>query len=86
MHNYFIKVCITTIFGVIYVPTCFDTLVLSSGSLQGIHCNSLMKARSVETCRSIDYTKIISSTKFNAQFLFVNSMFVTLLSSTCFEH
>ena len=30
---------------------------------------------------------IISSTNFNAQFsLFVNNMFVTLLSSTCLEH
>ena len=30
---------------------------------------------------------IISSTNFNAQFsLFINNMFVTLLSSTCFEH
>ena len=30
---------------------------------------------------------IISSTNFNAQFsLFVNNMFVTLLSPTCFEH
>ena len=30
--------------------------------------------------------RIISSTKFNAQFsLFVNNTFVTLLSSTCFE-
>ena len=31
--------------------------------------------------------RIISSTNFNAQFsLFVNNMFATLLSSTCFEH
>ena len=31
--------------------------------------------------------RIISFTNFNAQFsLFVNNMFVTLLSSTCFEH
>ena len=31
--------------------------------------------------------RIISSTNFNAQFsLFINNMFVTLLSSTCFEH
>ena len=31
--------------------------------------------------------RIILSTKFNAQFsLFINNMFVTLLSSTCFEH
>ena len=29
---------------------------------------------------------IISSTNFNAQFSFVNNMFVTLSSSTCFEH
>ena len=30
---------------------------------------------------------IISSTNFKAQFsLFINNMFVTLLSSTCFEH
>ena len=33
------------------------------------------------------FARIISSTTFNAQFsLFVNNMFVTLLSSTCFEH
>ena len=33
------------------------------------------------------FYRIISSTNFNAQFsLFVNNMFVTLLSSTCFEH
>ena len=32
-------------------------------------------------------SRIISSTNFNAQFsLFTNNMFVTLLSSTCFEH
>ena len=31
--------------------------------------------------------RIISSTNFNAQFsLFINNMYVTLLSSTCFEH
>ena len=31
--------------------------------------------------------RIISATNFNAQFsVFVNNMFVTLLSSTCFEH
>ena len=30
--------------------------------------------------------RIISSTNFNAQFLFINNMFVTLLYSTCFEH
>ena len=31
--------------------------------------------------------RIISSTNFNAKFsLFINNMFVTLLSSTCFEH
>ena len=31
--------------------------------------------------------RIISSTNFNAQFsLFIKNMFVTLLSSTCFEH
>ena len=30
---------------------------------------------------------VISSTNFNAQFsLFINNMFFTLLSSTCFEH
>ena len=29
----------------------------------------------------------VNTTKFNAQFsLFINNMFVTLLSSTCFEH
>ena len=35
-----------------------------------------------------EYThRLISSTNFNAQFsLFINNMFVTLLSSTCFEH
>ena len=32
-------------------------------------------------------TRVISSTNFNAQFsLFIYNMFVTLLSSTCFEH
>jgi len=32
-------------------------------------------------------SRIISSTNFNAQFsLFINNMFVTLLSTTCFEH
>ena len=31
--------------------------------------------------------RIISLTNFNAQFsLYINNMFVTLLSSTCFEH
>ena len=37
---------------------------------------------------SITYSecRIISSTNFNTQFLFVNNIFVTLLSSKCFEH
>ena len=37
--------------------------------------------------RKILACRIISSTNFNAQFsLFINNMFVTILSSTCFEH
>ena len=35
----------------------------------------------------IYYKRIIPSTNFNSQFsLFINNMFFTLLSSTCFEH
>ena len=35
----------------------------------------------------INLFRVISTTKFNAQFsLFIKNMFVTLLSSTCFEH
>ena len=37
--------------------------------------------------RKSPYARIISSTNFNAEFsLFINNTFVTLLSSTCFEH
>ena len=39
------------------------------------------------TNQKIENVKTISSTNFNAQFsLFINNTFVTLLSSTCFEH
>ena len=49
-------------------------------------------SNTVSISKNIDYkvnllSRIISSTNFNAQFsLFINNMFVTLLSSTCFEH
>ena len=37
--------------------------------------------------RNMSRIGIISSTNFNAQFsLFINNVFVTLLSPTCFEH
>ena len=48
-------------------------------------CNNLNGGQ----CGSEEYydARIVSSTNFNAQFsLFINNMFVTLLSSTCFEH
>jgi len=40
----------------------------------------------IRKCSYFAFIRIISSTNFNAQFsLFINNMFVTLLSSTCFE-
>ena len=41
----------------------------------------------INKVRELYIRGIISSTNFNEQFsLFINNMFVTLLSSTCFEH
>ena len=55
-------------------------------SLYGVWCLSCHWRwwdNSDKNCRSY---RIISLTNFNAQFsLFINNMFVTLLSSTCFE-
>ena len=48
--------------------------------------NHICQVSSTDYCNYLS-NRIISSTNFNAQFsLFINNMFVTLLSSTCFEH
>ena len=45
------------------------------------------KSKGNDKCKEKIRVSVISSTNFNAQFsLFINNMFVTLLSSTRFEH
>ena len=56
--------------------------ILSQKCMVFLPCNH----RSRVTLQHTHIFRIISSTNFNAQFLFINNMFVTLLSSTCFEH
>ena len=66
-------------FGIYYKPVLAVRLTLITQSF-------LMKPNLIFFDRASHY-RIISSTNFNAQFsLFINNMFVTLLSSTCFEH
>ena len=58
------------------VDVCFFTSILATHSVH------LVPVHLIDNLNN----RIISSTNFNAQFLFVSNMFVTLLSSTCFEH
>ena len=54
-------------------------IICNNLSVEGLHGES-RRGLAREYC-------VNSSTNFNAQFsLFINNMFVTLLSSTCFEH
>ena len=60
---------------------------LRTGDLLKRDSATWRKKKEKERKKRTDIHRIISSTNFNEQFsLFINNMFVTLLSSTCFEH